>query len=95
MEKLRRCRALHNIVGHQGVIKAQTKGTVEAEMENLGRHLIKVQWDSHIAMYGFPEEIELIDPVERCALEVVLTESPKHLRRKFDAESGLAVIDLR
>ncbi len=77
------------------MIKAQTKGTVEAEMENLGRHLIKVQWDSHIAMYGFPEEIELIDPVERCALEVVLTESPKHLRRKFDAESGLAVIDLR
>jgi len=27
-------------------------------------------------------------------LEVVLTESPKHLRRKFDAESGLALIDL-
>ena len=67
MEKLRRCRALHNIVGHQGVIKAQTKGTVEAEMENLGRHLIKVQWDSHIAMYVFPEEIELIDPIERWA----------------------------
>jgi uncharacterized protein len=27
-------------------------------------------------------------------LEVVLTESPKHLRRQFDAESGLALIDL-
>jgi predicted DNA-binding protein with PD1-like motif len=27
-------------------------------------------------------------------LEVVLTESPKQLRRKFDAESGLALIDL-
>jgi uncharacterized protein len=27
-------------------------------------------------------------------LEVVLTESPKHLRRKTDAETGLAVIDV-
>jgi uncharacterized protein len=27
-------------------------------------------------------------------LEVVLSEAPKHLRRKFDAESGLALIDL-
>lgn len=27
-------------------------------------------------------------------LEVVLTESPKHLRRKIDAETGLALIDL-
>jgi predicted DNA-binding protein with PD1-like motif len=27
-------------------------------------------------------------------LEVVLTESPKHLRRKVDAETGLALIDL-
>jgi predicted DNA-binding protein with PD1-like motif len=27
-------------------------------------------------------------------LEVVLTESPKHLRRKIDLETGLALIDL-
>lgn len=27
-------------------------------------------------------------------LEVVLTESPKHLRRKLDAQTGLALIDL-
>lgn len=66
MEKLRRCRALRNIIGHQGLIKAQTKGTVEAEMENLGRQLIKVRWDGHIAMYVFPDEIELIDPIETC-----------------------------
>ena len=30
----------------------------------------------------------------RPTLEVMLTESPEHLRRKFDAESGLALIDL-
>jgi len=27
-------------------------------------------------------------------LEVILTESPKHLRRKYDPETGLALIDL-
>jgi predicted DNA-binding protein with PD1-like motif len=27
-------------------------------------------------------------------LEVILTESPKHLRRKFDPETGLALIDV-
>jgi len=27
-------------------------------------------------------------------LEVVLTESPKHLHRKFDPETGLALIDV-
>jgi len=27
-------------------------------------------------------------------LEVILTESPKHLRRKTDSETGLALIDL-
>ncbi len=27
-------------------------------------------------------------------LEIILTESPKHLRRKIDAETGLALIDL-
>ena len=27
-------------------------------------------------------------------LEVVLTETPEHLRRKFDAQTGLALIDL-
>jgi predicted DNA-binding protein with PD1-like motif len=27
-------------------------------------------------------------------LEVILTESPRHLARKFDPESGLALIDI-
>ena len=31
----------------------------------------------------------------RPTLEIVLTESPRYLRRRFDAESGLALIDPR
>jgi predicted DNA-binding protein with PD1-like motif len=36
----------------------------------------------------------LIDGVVRPTLEVVLTESPAHLRRRKDPETGLALIDL-
>jgi|SRR5205085_7107157 len=36
----------------------------------------------------------LIEAVVRPTLEVVLTESPEHLHRTFDPESGLALIDL-
>jgi predicted DNA-binding protein with PD1-like motif len=31
----------------------------------------------------------------RPTLEVVLTELPRHLRRRFDPDSGLALIDLK
>ena len=36
----------------------------------------------------------LIEAVVRPTLEVVLTESPAHLRRTKDPETGLALIDL-
>jgi predicted DNA-binding protein with PD1-like motif len=35
----------------------------------------------------------LIEGAVRPTLEVVLTEAPRHLRRRHDAESGLALID--
>ena len=58
-----RCRALRNINGHQGLVKARAAGTIECETRNLGRVLIKVQWDGSFQMYVFPDEIELIDPL--------------------------------
>jgi hypothetical protein len=63
MIKGQRCRALHNINGHQGLIRAQTSGTIESENDNLGRRLIKVYWDNSVQMYVFPDEIELIDAI--------------------------------
>lgn len=62
-----RCRALQNIIGHQGFIKVDSYGTIEGETENLGRHLIQVQWDQSITMYVFPHEIEIIEDGDRCA----------------------------
>ena len=55
-----RCRAVRNITGHQGLIRACTNGTIKGVIENLGRRLIGVQWDGSFQMYVFPHEIELI-----------------------------------
>jgi hypothetical protein len=60
MRQGQRCRALHNINGHQGLIRARTDGTIQSETNNLGRWLIGVQWDGSFQMYVFPDEIELI-----------------------------------
>lgn len=71
MRRGQRCRALHNINGHQGLIRARTDGTIQCVTDNLGRLLIGVQWDGSFQMYVFPDEIELIDSdIER---DMVLT----------------------
>jgi uncharacterized protein len=35
----------------------------------------------------------LVEAVVRPTMEIILTEAPAHLRRRFDPESGLALID--
>jgi uncharacterized protein len=35
----------------------------------------------------------LVEAIVRPTMEIILTETPKHLRRRFDAESGLSLID--
>lgn len=54
-----RCQAKRSIRGHQGMVHAHTGGTIEAEIDNLDRHMIAVRWDNGVAMYVFPEEIEV------------------------------------
>jgi ribose 1,5-bisphosphokinase PhnN len=58
MIKGQRCRATRHLTAHQGVVKAQSTGTIEFETENLDRRLISVQWDGSFQMYVFPDEIE-------------------------------------
>ena len=36
-----RCHAIRGIHGHQGLITVHTQGTIEAEIDNLGRHLMQ------------------------------------------------------
>ena len=60
----RRCRATRHLNAHQSSVKAQAKGTIEFEIDNLGRRLISVRWDDSFQMYVFPDEIDLVDSVE-------------------------------
>ena len=40
-----RCRATKEIRTHEGLIRRFTDGTIQGVIDNLGRQLIKVQWD--------------------------------------------------
>ena len=64
MSKVQRCRAIRLLNTHQGLVKAETTGTINFEIENLDRRLISVQWDGSFQMYVFPDEIELLDSTE-------------------------------
>ena len=55
-----RCRATQEIRSHQGSVRRSTEGTVEYEIENLDRHLIRVHWDNGLITYVFFSEIEII-----------------------------------
>jgi hypothetical protein len=63
MSKGQRCRATRDLNAHQGLVKAQTTGTIEFETENLDRRLISVRWDGSFQMYVFPDEIELLGSI--------------------------------
>jgi hypothetical protein len=46
----------------KGNLPRDSHGTVVYEMENLGRHLILVNWDMGISVPVFPDEIEMSPP---------------------------------
>ena len=71
-----RCHAIRSIHGHQGLITANTQGTIEAEIDNLGRHLIAVHWDTGLQMYVFPDEIEIHQMMEEWHGEIPLMHDP-------------------
>ena len=62
-----RCRATREIRTHEGLIRRFTEGTIEAVIDNLGRQLINVEWDSGIITYVFFNEIEITDGVQLSA----------------------------
>jgi hypothetical protein len=62
-----RCRATREIRTHEGLIRRFTEGTIEAVVDNLGRQLINVEWDSGITTYVFFNEIEITDGVQLSA----------------------------
>ena len=62
-----RCRPTREIRTHEGLIRRFTEGTIEAVIDNLGRQLINVEWDSGITTYVFFNEIEITDGVQLSA----------------------------
>ena len=55
-----RCRATRLVRSHRGVIEKSTEGTIQHDIDNLGRRLISVLWDIGVTDYVFPSEIEII-----------------------------------
>lgn len=64
----RRCRATKEIRSYQGLTKRFTEGTIQYDLDNIGRHLFSVAWDNGVTGYVFPFEIEIIDEEESFSL---------------------------
>ena len=56
-----RCRAKSVLHSHTAIIQPGDEGTIAYEVENLGRRLILVLWDSGPSMYAFADEIEIME----------------------------------
>ena len=61
--------------------------TIEAKEPTLDAHVVLGKADA--SAHGR----HLVEGFVRPTLEIVITELPRHLRRRFDPESGLALID--
>ena len=53
-----RCRTVRHITTREGRLYRHTYGTIRYEMDNLGRHLVSVDWDNEINVAVFSQEIE-------------------------------------
>lgn len=63
-----RCRATREIRTTQGLIRRYSEGVIQYDMENLGRHLIRVQWDSGVVDYAYPPELEIFGQDKNSAI---------------------------
>ncbi|HXG20177.1 MAG TPA: hypothetical protein VNN62_14025 [Methylomirabilota bacterium] len=55
----KRCHTLRFVRTVHGDLPRGTQGTILYEMENLGRRLVLVRWDTGMTAPVFPQEIEL------------------------------------
>ena len=66
-----RCRTTREIRSYQGLVRRYSEGFIQYNMDNLGRHLISVQWDNGVIDYVYPTEIEILDQGDESAFNVV------------------------
>ena len=67
IQKGMKCRTTREIRTHGGRLGRFTEGTIQGVIDNLGRQLISVEWDSGITTYVFSNEIEIIDGAQLSA----------------------------
>jgi hypothetical protein len=59
-----RLRGKKGVRGRQTMIEPGNHGAIVYEIDNLGRHLILVEWNDDSSVYVFPDEIEITDMVK-------------------------------
>ena len=55
-----RCRATKEIRSHQGLAEDTARASFSTDIDNLGRHLISVQWDNGVSDHVYPLDIEIL-----------------------------------
>ncbi len=55
-----RCRVIRQVHYPGGAVHRFTRGTIRYAMDNLGRELVMVDWDTGQATVVFPKDIELV-----------------------------------
>ena len=55
-----RCRTKRLIRTHAGSVPPSAIGTIISEIDNLGRHMLQVRWESGLCAYVFPHEVEIV-----------------------------------
>lgn len=55
----RRCRAARRIVHYKGVVDRDTPGTMRYAMENIGRSLVQVYFDSGLSLTVLADYVEV------------------------------------
>jgi hypothetical protein len=54
-----RCRVVRHLSTRDGLLRRDTYGTIQYEMDNLGRHLMFVNWDNGMDTPVFAQEVEI------------------------------------
>lgn len=62
-----RCRIVRAVPYPGGLIGRNTVGTIRYGLENLGRALLLVDWDTGKSTMVFPEDIEILSAAETAA----------------------------
>ncbi|HEV8713956.1 MAG TPA: hypothetical protein VGX03_14160 [Candidatus Binatia bacterium] len=57
-----RCRVVRHLSTRDGLLRRDAYGTIQYEMDNLGRHLVFVDWDNGMTTPVFAQEVEIDTP---------------------------------